>query len=71
LPSTTCPGNRGRYTREGEAHPTQGGLRIGKALPERRVDEPFDEQLEWERAGLAVVRASGSIVNVAIGLRRR
>jgi hypothetical protein len=36
---------------EGEAHPTRGGLRIGKALPERRSDEPFDERLEWERDG--------------------
>jgi hypothetical protein len=36
---------------EGEAHPTRGGLRIGKALPERDADEPFDHQLEWERDG--------------------
>lgn len=36
---------------EGEAHPTRGGLRIGKALPERRPDEPFVEQLEWDRDG--------------------
>ena len=36
---------------EGETHPTRGGLRIGKSLPERRSDEPFDEQLEWERDG--------------------
>lgn len=36
---------------EGEAHPTRGGLRIGKALPERRPDESFDQQLEWERDG--------------------
>jgi len=35
----------------GEAHPTRGGLRIGKRLPERRADEPFDERLEWERDG--------------------
>jgi hypothetical protein len=35
----------------GEAHPTRGGLRIGKPLPERCVDEPFDERLEWERDG--------------------
>ena len=35
----------------GEAHPTRGGLRIGKPLPERRPDEPFDERLEWERDG--------------------
>ncbi len=37
--------------REGEAHPTRGGLRIGKALPERAPEEPFDERLEWERDG--------------------
>ncbi|MGB5568328.1 MAG: hypothetical protein WBM81_03435 [Sedimenticolaceae bacterium] len=36
---------------EGEAHPTRGGLRIGKALPERRADESYDQQLEWERDG--------------------
>lgn len=29
-----------------EAHPTAGGLRIGKPLPERRSGEPFDERLE-------------------------
>ncbi len=28
-----------------------GGLRIGKPLPERGPDEPFDERLEWERDG--------------------
>jgi hypothetical protein len=36
---------------EGEAHPTRGGLRIGKQLPERRTGERFDEHLEWERDG--------------------
>ena len=36
---------------EGEAHPTRGGLRIGKELPERGVREPFDERLEWDRDG--------------------
>ncbi|MFP4346523.1 MAG: hypothetical protein ACLFU8_17695 [Anaerolineales bacterium] len=36
---------------EGEEHPTAGGLRIGKPLPERQADEPFDERLEWEREG--------------------
>jgi hypothetical protein len=36
---------------EGALHPTQGGLRIGKPLPERRTDEPFDDRLEWERDG--------------------
>ena len=37
--------------KEGQAHPTAGGLRIGKRLPERRRDEPFDERLEWDRDG--------------------
>lgn len=36
---------------EGEAHPTRGGLRIGKKLPERGAGEPLDEELEWERDG--------------------
>lgn len=36
---------------DGELHPTRGGLRIGKALPERNPDEPFDEQQEWDRDG--------------------
>jgi hypothetical protein len=35
----------------GMAHPTRGGLRIGKKLPERRPGEAFDEALEWERDG--------------------
>ena len=34
-----------------ERHPTRGGLRIGKPLPERDVGEPFDPRLEWERDG--------------------
>ena len=37
--------------RNGETHPTLGGLRIGKELPERGADEPFDERLEWDRDG--------------------
>jgi hypothetical protein len=37
--------------REGRLHPTAGGLRIGKELNERRADEPFDDELEWERDG--------------------
>jgi hypothetical protein len=37
--------------REGRAHPTRGGLRIGKPLPERALDEPYDPLLEWERDG--------------------
>lgn len=36
---------------EGALHPTIGGLRIGKPLPERGPDEPFDDRLEWERDG--------------------
>lgn len=32
-------------------HPTRGGLRIGKPLPERSVGEPFNDQLEWDRDG--------------------
>lgn len=36
---------------EGEAHPTRGGLRIGKSRPERRPTDPFDEALEWDRDG--------------------
>ena len=36
---------------EGEAHPTAGGLRIGKPLNERAIDDAFDEHLEWERDG--------------------
>ena len=35
----------------GVAHPTRGGLRIGKKLAERGPDEPFDERLEWDRDG--------------------
>jgi hypothetical protein len=35
----------------GMLHPTKGGLRIGKALNERRPEEPFDERLEWDRDG--------------------
>lgn len=36
---------------EGRAHPTAGGLRIGKPLPERAPDDPYDERLEWDRDG--------------------
>jgi len=35
----------------GEAHPTLGGLRIGKPLPERAAGQPLDEDLEWDRDG--------------------
>ena len=36
---------------EGRLHPTRGGLRIGKQLKERRLSDPFDELLEWDRNG--------------------
>lgn len=36
---------------EGKLHPTSGGLRIGKKLPEKPPDEPFNQQLEWNRDG--------------------
>ena len=36
---------------DGEAHPTLGGLRIGKPAPERGAEEPIDEQREWDRDG--------------------
>ena len=36
---------------EGGMHPTQGGLRIGKRLNERRPKAPFEEDLEWDRDG--------------------
>lgn len=36
---------------EGAAHPTRGGLRIGKKLPERPPDQPYDDRLEWDRDG--------------------
>jgi hypothetical protein len=36
---------------EGETHPTAGGLRIGKPLPERAPGEPLDERREWDRDG--------------------
>lgn len=36
---------------EAEAHPTVGGLRIGKPLPERSPGQAADAQLEWEQDG--------------------
>jgi hypothetical protein len=35
----------------GVMHPTIGGLRIGKNLPERTSDQPSDVALEWDRDG--------------------
>jgi hypothetical protein len=37
--------------KEGEMHPTKGGLRIGKRLNERPPHESINETLEWERDG--------------------
>jgi hypothetical protein len=36
---------------EGELHPTAGGLRIGKSLPERGINEPYNEPREWDQDG--------------------
>jgi hypothetical protein len=36
---------------QGRAHPTRGGLRIGKERNERGPDEAQDARLEWERDG--------------------
>lgn len=36
---------------EGTRHPTRGGLRIGKELPERAPGEAPDPRLEWEQDG--------------------
>jgi hypothetical protein len=41
----------GRAEADGALHPTAGGLRIGKSLPERGPGERFDAVLEWERDG--------------------
>jgi hypothetical protein len=37
--------------REGELHPTVGGLRIGKEINERGRNDPINERLEWDRDG--------------------
>ncbi len=36
---------------EGSNHPTAGGLRIGKKQNERRQEEPYNPQEEWDRDG--------------------
>lgn len=41
----------GLDTQTGYDHPTRGGLRIGKKLPERQAHDVFDDQLEWDRDG--------------------
>jgi hypothetical protein len=44
-------GRRGWLSPGGERQPTAAGLRIGKPLPERAPDEPFDAEGEWDRDG--------------------
>ncbi len=41
----------GLNEKEGAMHPTRGGLRIGKGMNERKRDDPYDEQREWDRDG--------------------
>ena len=41
----------GLHQKEGQLHPTEGGLRIGKPLDERPKGAAVDERLEWERDG--------------------
>jgi hypothetical protein len=36
---------------EAKQHPTAGGLRIGKPLPDRKANEPTDPNKEWDRDG--------------------
>jgi hypothetical protein len=36
---------------EARLHPTCAGLRIGKPLDERKINEPQDETLEWQQDG--------------------
>ena len=36
---------------DGERHPTRGGFRIGKKLPERGPRDTYDDRLEWDRDG--------------------
>ena len=36
---------------EGRAHPTRGGLRIGKPVPERQPHEADDPEREWDQDG--------------------
>lgn len=36
---------------EGRLHPTAGGLRIGKKLPDQKPHEPANANLEWDRDG--------------------
>ena len=46
-----CGWISGLDEQSGMRHPTRGGLRIGKPMPERSLNERFDEALEWDRDG--------------------
>ena len=50
---------------EAERHPTRGGLRIGKPLPERTPQERLDERLEWDRYGLSWTLPVASVLSAA------
>ncbi len=41
----------GLSDKNGELHPTIGGLRIGKQMGERKVHEPVNTRMEWEMDG--------------------
>ena len=41
----------GLSEKEGERHPTRGGLRIGKKLNERKPGDPYNDRLEWDQDG--------------------
>jgi hypothetical protein len=41
----------GLAEKEGRKHPTAGGLRIGKPLPERHLGEAYDDLREWDQDG--------------------
>lgn len=59
---------------QGRRQPTRAGLRIGKPLPERRPDQPFDEQLEWQRDGQYfhyLTRRIHALVRMAAATRER
>ncbi len=41
----------GLSDKNGELHPTIGGLRIGKQMDERKLNEPLNSRMEWEMDG--------------------
>ena len=49
--SEHCGWLSGLDEEQARLHPTKAGLRIGKQLNERQTNEPFDDQLEWDRDG--------------------